>query len=355
MSYQEIPQIYTLKDIEPIVSDPRFAKELIDAIQNGFVAYSQGKFNASPVQTMGAPPMAPFIAGVENYCAQTCVKSGYITGESHYVIKVASGGHPHPNSGLMQLYSQTTGKLEMLLLDDGLLTELRTAAVGAVAARLLAPDLCVRDVHGREMMCIGILGTGVQARYQIRYLAHITDCRRVRVWGRTERNTTQFIKDMEAEGWSVSAVESPQHLLEAPEDDWYCPLIVTTTSSREPLLKLAKPCHQKRPLHITCVGADSTGKIELDPTLVESADLLVADSRLQTRERGEFEEALKRDLISLETVTELGELVLEKESWRVSEDDNRLTIFDSSGVAVQDCIIATMFAQQVHKKDNKKL
>ena len=62
------------------------------------------------VQTLGAPPMAPFIDGVENYCAQTCVKSGYITGESHYVIKVASGGHPHPNSGSMQLYSQTTGK-----------------------------------------------------------------------------------------------------------------------------------------------------------------------------------------------------------------------------------------------------
>ncbi|KAL7516441.1 hypothetical protein ACHAWX_001455 [Stephanocyclus meneghinianus] len=350
MSHQDTPKIYTLKDIEPIVSDPQFAKELIDAIQNGFVAYSQGKFNAAPVQTLGAPPMAPFIDGVENYCAQTCVKSGYITGESHYVIKVASGGHPHPNSGSMQLYSQTTGKFEMLLLDDGLLTELRTAAVGAVAARLLAPNLCVRDANGENKMCIGILGTGVQARFQVRYLAHVTDCRRIRVWGRTEKNTTQFIKDMEAEGWSICAVESPQHLLEAPDDDWYCPLIVTTTSSREPLLKFTHLGHQKRPVHITCIGSDSTGKIELNPKLVEAADLLVADSRLQTKERGEFEEALRRGLISLGRVIELGELVREKESWRVREDDNRITIFDSSGVAVQDCIIATMFARKVMQK-----
>jgi ornithine cyclodeaminase len=239
----------------------------------------------------------------------------------------------------MQLYSQKTGKIEILLLDDGLLTELRTAAVGAVAARMLAPDLSAKAA------CIGVLGTGIQARYQLRYLAHVTGCRNVRVWGRTEKNTIKFIEDMESEGWNVTAVDSSQHLLQPPTNDWHCPLIVTTTSSREPLLKLVGG-ELRRPLHITCIGSDSTGKLELDPKLVAVADLLVADSRIQTRERGEFEDAIKQGLVPLEDITELGELVLKKEFWRSNDNnDARFTVFDSSGVAVQDCIIASMFAQ----------
>ena len=341
-----IPKIHTLQEIESIISTDSqlFAKQLIDAIQEGFVAYSKGNFNSAPIQTLGAPPLAPFV-DVENYSAQTCVKSGYITGGQHYVIKVASGGYPHPNGGLMQLYSQQTGKFEMLLLDDGLLTELRTAAVGAVAARMLAPDL------SDEAACIGILGTGFQARYQLEYLAHVTQCRNVRVWGRTENKRNQFIEEMRAQGWNICAVESPQHLLQPPEDDWFCPLIVTTTSSREPLLNLVEENdHTKRPLHITCIGSDSTGKLELHPELVAAADLLVADSRLQTQERGEFEDAIKQGLVPVDKIIELGELALDKNSWRSSDNDNRLTIFDSSGVAVQDCIIASMVAQRMSKK-----
>ncbi|KAL7450565.1 hypothetical protein ACHAWC_002464 [Mediolabrus comicus] len=206
---QSLPSIVTLSEIEEIVSTDSFALQLIDAIKNGFVSYSAGGFNACPIQTMGAPPMAPFSgscsgsgSGGGNYQAQTCVKSGYVTGASHYVIKVASGGHPFPsNSGLMQLYSQSTGKLETILLDEGILTELRTAAVGALAAQLLAPPL-------DEITCIGILGTGIQARYQLKYLAHVTSCRTVKVWGRTKENVQKYINDMKLDGWTITAVDT---------------------------------------------------------------------------------------------------------------------------------------------------
>lgn len=291
--------------------------------------------------------MTPFsCGGGDNYQAQTCVKSGYVTGASHYVIKVASGGYPMKNSGLVQLYSQVTGRLEMILLDEGLLTELRTAAAGAVSARLLSPDL-----DGDEMACIGMLGTGIQARYQLRYLAHVTTCRRVRVWGRTEAYVKKFIADLKAEGWDVASVDSPQKLLSTTEHDFYCPLIITTTSAREPLLKLVESKKRAQPLHITCIGSDATGKMEIDPALVATADLLVTDSRLQARERGEYEEALVKGLVSLDNVLELGELVQRKDLHRRKEggnreEDCRFTIFDSSGVAVQDCVIATMFLQK---------
>ncbi|KAL7529860.1 hypothetical protein ACHAXR_005687 [Thalassiosira sp. AJA248-18] len=363
---QTIPRIYTLPEIESAISSPQFAIKLIDAIRKGFIAYSRGEFNACPIQTMGAPPMAPFcdnevVDDAENktthsYSAQTCVKSGYLTSSSHYVIKVASGGHPFPaNSGLMQLYSQRTGKLETILLDEGLLTELRTAAVGAVAAQMLAPaDLLLNSSNSTSSSCcwIGMVGTGVQARFQLRYLGYITECRNVMVWGRSTNNVQQFIADMEKEGWNVDAVDDVQELLNG------CNLIVTTTSSRAPLLKLnsttadggsadakitTKPV--RRPLHINAIGSDSTGKMELDPDLIASADLLVADSRIQTKERGEYEEALARGLISLDDIIELGELADQTELHRKkknAQDDFRFTIFDSSGVAVQDCVIAAM-------------
>ena len=77
---QQLPRIVTLSEIEEIVSTKQFAIQLIDAIKKGFTSYSNGEFNACPIQTMGAPPMAPFgdqsINSSTNYAAQTCVKSG---------------------------------------------------------------------------------------------------------------------------------------------------------------------------------------------------------------------------------------------------------------------------------------
>ena len=106
------PKICTLSEIEAVTSSsPSFKTDLIDAVSEGFVSYSSGKFNACPIQTMGAPPMAAFACsadavgggGVSRYAAQTCVKSGYLTGAEHFVVKVASGGHPMPNTGCVQV------------------------------------------------------------------------------------------------------------------------------------------------------------------------------------------------------------------------------------------------------------
>ena len=95
-----------------------------------------------------------------------------------------------------------------------------------------------------------------------------------------------------------------------------------------------------RPLHVMYVGSDSTGKKELD-------------SRLQTAEQGEFEDAVRRGLVVVGNVAEIGELA----HWRAlhrgrgvgNHGDCRLTIFDSSGVAVQDCVIASMVYESLRR------
>jgi ornithine cyclodeaminase len=336
---QKLPKIYTLQDIRKAIAREEFETDLMEQIGKGFVALEQGQFYAADIQTLGSPPF-PFQTDTpnNNYAAQTCVKSGYFLNSDYYVIKVASGGSPfETNSGLLQVYSQHTGKLEALLLDDGVLTELRTAAVGALVAKLLAP---------KQVRIIGVLGTGVQARYQLNMLANITDCQHVLVWGRTLSNAQAFQTELRTKGWHVELVKTPNELLEV------CDLIVTTTSSRDPILGVDFMDWNKlagRGVHITCIGSDAPGKSELASSLVEKADLLVADHLVQTTERGEFQQAIAKGLVTLTSILPLGKLVTQSDRHRQASGDNRLTIFDSSGVALQDCVVAEMVYETLKK------
>jgi ornithine cyclodeaminase len=325
-----LPKLYPLSQIKNVTNSLEFAPQLIDAISRGFVDYQYGKFNAAPIQTLGAPPtMAPFVK-VEGYQSQTCVKSGYFEGYPYFVVKVASGGYPMTNSGSVQLYSQQSGEMECLLFDRGLLTELRTAAVGALAAKLLAPKVINK---------IGMLGTGVQARYQLDYLQHVTTCRNVLVWGRSNSSSLDaFVADVRSQGWSVEVAKEPNDLLKD------CELVVTTTSSREAILQNCNENEERSAWKvrlITCIGADAPGKMELDPKLVNSAAMLVADSIQQTVERGEFQHWCQMGSASKDKILPLGQ-VIENQDLHRHEQDDGLVIFDSSGVALQDAVIAQM-------------
>jgi len=317
------PKIYSLDDIKKVVSTLEFQNRLINGIKDGFVAFENGEFFAAPIQTLGLPPF-PFLE-VDNYAAQTCVKSGYFKGHDHYVIKVASGGHPMPNSGLMQVYSQKTGRLQALLLDEGILTELRTAAVGALATQLLAP----------KTETIGIVGSGIQARYQLDMLTAVTDCRNVLVWGRTPSNVNTFVSEMSSKGWNMTVASAPDQLLRDAD------LIITTTPSRESILGNSSLETRKSGLTIICIGSDAPGKLELNPSLVAKADLLVADTVAQSVERGEYQKAVEDGLTTKESLVPLGTLIREENLHR-KEDDNRFIIFDSSGVALQDCVVSSL-------------
>ena len=226
----------------------------------------------------------------------------------------------------MQVYSQKTGRLEALLLDEGILTELRTAAAGALAAKLLAPT---------KTETIGIVGTGVQARYQLDMLSAVTDCRNVLVWGRTPSKVDTFISEMTAKGWKISAVDSPDRLLQDTD------LIITTTPSREAILGKSSLETRKSGLTIICIGADAPGKYELNPALVANADLLVADTSAQSVERGEFQKATTDDLVTTESLVPLGQLIQTEDLHR-KEGDSRFIVFDSSGVALQDCVVSSL-------------
>ena len=113
-----------------------------------------------------------------------------------------------------------------------------------------------------------------------------------------------------------------------------------TTPATEPLLR-ADDIHPGT--HITAIGSDAPHKQELDPGILARASLVVADSRAQCRERGEIAHALGAGAISPDQVRELGDVIAGNAPRRT--DDDQITVFDSTGVAVQDIQIASAVAR----------
>lgn len=160
-------KILKRNEIEKLLSMPH----IITAIEQGFAAYSRGETVIPPIG----------ILHFENPPGDVHIKYGYVKQGKYYVIKIASGfyennelGLPTGN-GLMLLFDKKTGALVCILLDDGYLTDLRTAAAGCVCAKYLAPA---------QVSCIGIVGTGAQAFHQLNLLSYATACRKVLIWGR---------------------------------------------------------------------------------------------------------------------------------------------------------------------------
>jgi ornithine cyclodeaminase len=222
---------------------------------------------------------------------------------------------------MMLLFDQQTGEPVCLLADEGHLTDVRTAVAGAIVARHLAP---------RQVERIGIVGTGVQARAQLAYLVHVTDCRQVLAWGRGEVQLARYREEMELYGFQIEITRDAAQILHT------CNLVVTCTPATAPLLHAVD---LQAGTHITAVGADTPEKQELDAMILSRADVVVADSIAQCLERGEIHQALRADEIAPDNLVELGNVIAGTSPGRVSED--QVTVADLTGVAVQDIQIAT--------------
>jgi ornithine cyclodeaminase len=304
-------QTITRKQMESIL--PKL--DLLPAIEEGFRAYSAGE--------AVVPPVGELLLDK----GEVHIKYGYLKGGSHYVIKIASGYYDNPQlglpsgNGLMLLFSQDTGELVSLLLDEGYLTDVRTAIAGAIAAQYLAPPNVER---------IGIVGTGVQAHLQLEHLKSVTACREVLVWGRAEEQLERYRHNMESRDFSVEITQETGSVLGS------CNLIVTTTPATEPLLVSAD---LQPGTHITAVGSDTPSKQELEPEILEKADMVVADSISQCLVRGEIHHALDSGHISKNEIIELGSIIAGKSARRTTPE--QITVADLTGVAVQDIQIAT--------------
>ena len=231
-------------------------------------------------------------------------------------------------NGVILVFSQKTGALELVLLDEGWLTDIRTAAAGAVAARHLAPS---------SVSHIGIVGTGVQAALQLELLRHVVDCRSCIIWGRNSTKVRALIAGLrdrpDFRAWGLEFQEAPD--MEALTSQ--CELIVTTTSAKAPLIQAD---HVRPGTHITAMGSDDHGKQELEAAVLGKADVVVADSIPQCVDHGECFHAVHDRLVDEAAIRELGAVIEKPTLGRAN--DHQITVADLTGVAIQDIQIATM-------------
>ncbi len=270
------------------------------------------------------------------------VKSAWLPGLDVFAIKVSPGFFDNPKlglpslNGLMLLLSSRTGQTEAVLLDNGYLTAVRTAAAGAVAATWLSRE---------ESETAAVIGAGEQARLQLEALLLVRPVRRVRVWARRPEAAYDYAREM---GERLKIDIQPVDTVRAAAQD--ADVVITTTPSSEPLLRgewLAKGAH------VTAMGSDAPHKNELHPSVFERAGTYVADRRSQCEVMGELRHALAAGVVpGSRSVPELGEVIAGRAPGR--SDRHEITVADLTGTGAQDTAIAALaFARAQERVDSK--
>ena len=286
--------------------------------------------NAFRLLATAAVAMPPILRlDVPEHNGEVDVKTAYLPGVAHFAIKVSPGFFDNPKlglpslNGLMMLFSAQTGLADALLLDNGYLTAVRTAAAGAIAAKWLARE---------DAKVVAILGAGEQARLQLQALRLVRDVSEVRIWARDPAKAQAMAAELD----DARAVDSD----DAGRDG--ADIAITTTPSREPLIE---PQHLRPGLHITAMGSDAEHKNEIAPAVLARVDAYVADRLSQTRVLGELHHAIAAGLVHAEDdFAELGQVIAGQRPGRIAPD--QITLCDLTGTGAQDTAIASLAYQR---------
>jgi len=294
----------------------------------GAVECVEHAFAALAADTVVMPPILRL--DVLDHNGEVDVKTAYLPGLDSFAIKISPGFFDNPKlglpsvNGLMVLFSARTGLVEALLLDNGYLTDVRTAAAGAVAAKWLARA---------DARTAGIIGAGVQARLQLKALTLVRGIDAAVVWARDRAKAARCAAEMAAElGIAVSACASAEEAVRGRD------IVVTTTPSASPLVQAAWLSSGQ---HVTAMGSDAEHKNELAPEVIARADQYVCDRQSQCAALGELHHAIEAGLVSAEAeFAEIGQVIAGRAPGRRSDQD--LTVCDLTGTGVQDTAIATL-------------
>lgn len=302
-------------------------QDMLHAVEQALISHADGRIVAPP----------PGVLLFENPPGDCHIKSGYAKDSSVFVVKLAMGFYENPsrgletNNGLVLVFDSHTGKTRAILNDEGWLTSCRTAAAGALAARAGAPA---------RVSALGILGSGHQAQLQARWACELLGIERVVIWGRAPERAQHLANALQQAGLKAQAADSVEAVFAQ------CNLVITCTPSTQAIV----PADMVRTgTHIVALGADSPGKQELDPLLLQRARVLMTDDRAQCLDHGEMSHAVRAHLISDQADVSLGHVLAGKARGRFRDDD--LTIADLTGLAAQDIALATLAVQRMQAVD----
>lgn len=318
-----MPRIRLLSEFELRRAVP-LDEAAVDCISDAFAALATRDVAMPPILSMAIP----------DHNGEIDVKTAYVPGLPAFAVKMSPGFFDNPTrglpstSGLMVVFSSETGLVQALLLDNGYLTDVRTAAAGAVAARHLARH---------DASTAAILGAGMQARLQLKALMLVRPIRGARIWARRSDAAEAAAEELRRDlGIPVDAVSDAEAAVAGAD------VIVTTTPARAPIL-LADWLEPGQ--HVTAMGSDQHDKSELEPACLERADLYVADRASQARKLGELRAAIAAGTMPADgEIPELGPIVAGQAPGRRTDKD--ITISDLTGTGVQDTAIATLALQR---------
>jgi ornithine cyclodeaminase len=299
----------------------------IDAIEHAFRLLATTAVAMPPILRLDIP----------EHNGEVDVKTAYLPGLERFAIKVSPGFFDNPAlglpslNGMMMLLSARTGLLDALLLDNGYLTAVRTAAAGAVAARWLSRE---------NSRSVALIGAGEQAALQLQALRLVRPIEEVRLWARDAAKAERFAAQWAHESsLTIRVCQTLDEAMDAVD------IAITCTPSRSPLIEAR---HLQPGLHITAMGSDAEHKNEISPQALVQVDRYVADRLSQTRVLGELHHALACGAITDEArFAELGQVIAGQMPGR--RDDRDITLCDLTGTGAQDTAIANLAFERALK------
>lgn len=292
--------------------------DLVEPVAGAFAAFSTTEGAQAPVIVL------PVADGGDSH-----IKAAYLPGGRHFLVKIANWFPGNPARGLPEgggfvaLFDASTGTISAVLEDEHHLSDLRTAAAGAVCARALSrPDAT----------CAAVLGTGRQAELQARALTLVRPIRQLHIWGRDHHRATALATSLgqDLPHVDVTAVADPQRAVRRSD------IIVTATASPTPVLfgSWLRPGQ-----HITALGADDPAKRELDGACLQRATRVIVDSRELALRYGDIHAAIAHAEVTEDRIDgEIGDVLADRVPGRRTPDD--ITIAKLIGIGPQDLAAA---------------
>ncbi|MET9660174.1 ornithine cyclodeaminase family protein [Streptomyces sp. NPDC006510] len=306
--------LYTADRIRAVVD----LTDLVEPVAEAFIAFSTTEGARAPVMVL------PVADGGDSH-----VKAAHLPGGRHFLVKIANWfpgnrtrGLPE-GGGFVALFDASTGAVTALLEDEHHLSDLRTAAAGAVCARAMSRPDSTRAT---------VLGTGRQAELQARALTLVRPVRQIHVWGRDHRRATALADRLgqDLPHVNVTAVSDPERAVRRSD------IVVTATASPTPVLfgSWLRPGQ-----HITALGADDPAKRELDGTCLHRATRVIVDSRELALRYGDIHAAIARGEVTEDRIDgEIGDVLAGRVPGRHTPED--ITVAKLIGIGPQDLAAA---------------
>jgi len=273
-----------------------------------FINRHRGDFRAMPayLEDLGAAGVKWVNVHTENY------KKGLPTVMAIAILADARTGFP------------------LAVMDGTYLTNLRTGAAGGIAAKYLAR----KNSH-----IAALIGSGNQAHTQLAALRLLFKIKQVNVWSSDPKSLKRFISSHRARGLVIKPCKTAQICVENAD------IVVTTTPSRRPVVKWS---WLQPGTHINAIGADAKGKEELEPVILRRSKLVI-DDWIQSSHGGEINVPVSKGIITRRDVDALlGDIVCGKKKGRTNSSE--ITVFDSTGLSIQDIASAHYIYKQALKR-----